>query len=258
MSRIYDALKKAERLQASPPAAPRVDGRTAPAIAWELDEEVRLEYERIQVWITNRSPQNDPIQTVMVVSCQRGNGATTTAARLASTLAQWHTRHVLIVDANLRAPCLDLVFGTRNRAGLSELLGNGNGGGGEYVQPTRLSNLSVLTTGGTSRGALGNFSPAAIARLMARLKSDYDFVVFDAPALLEFPDAFALAPHVDAVLLVVEADRTLVDDARRVMRELEQAGTRTAGVILNRRRDYTPRLFRRLLYHANPARTAKR
>ena len=71
--------------------------------------------------------------------------------------------------------------------------------------------------------------------------------MFDTPPLSKFADAYALAPYVDAVLLVVEADKTRVEDARRVLRELERVGAPTAGVILNRQRDYTPRFFQRFL-----------
>jgi capsular exopolysaccharide synthesis family protein len=254
VSRIYDALKKAERRQASTPAVTPVDGRAAPDMVWDLEDTARIEYERIQVWITNRSPEAPPIQAVMVASCQRGSGATTTAGGLAGTLAKPPTAKVLIVDANLRTPSLDLLFDARQRRGFSELLSNGDGDGGDFVQPTTRPNLFVLTAGGSS-GPLEIFSPAALSRLVTRLKSRFDFIVFDTSPLLEFPDAYALAPHVDAVLMVVEADGTLVDDARRVMRQLERSGARAAGIILNRRRDYTPPLLRRALHRVNGSRT---
>jgi capsular exopolysaccharide synthesis family protein len=253
MSRIYDALKKAERRPAAGSAAPPVNGRATIDDGRDVDGDTRLEYERIQMWLTNRSPDTPPMQAVMIASCRRGHGATTTAAGVAATLARRPAARVLIVDANLRTPGLDQLFGARNRAGFSELLNSSNGGG-EYIQPTTQPNLFVLTTGQTSGSAPGIFSPAALARLVAYLKSSFDFIVFDASPLLDFPDCYALVPHVDAVVLVVEADRTLVDDARRALRELERSGARAAGVVLNRQRDYTPRLLRRTLFRTNGSR----
>jgi capsular exopolysaccharide synthesis family protein len=256
VSRIYDALKRAEREhRRTQVVGPPVDGHTGLGTAWDVDDDARLEYERLQVWITNSAPDSPPNRAIMVVSCQHANGATTTAAGLAVTLAQRPTARVLIVDANLRTPCLHRLFGAREPQGLRERLDNGNGSG-DYVQPTRQPNLFVMTTGRPCRSPLETFSPADLGRLVAQLKSRFDFIVFDAAPLLEFPDAYALAPHVDAVLLVVEADRTLVDDARRVMRELERSGVRAAGVVLNRQRDHIPPLLRRLLYRANGSRTS--
>ena len=254
MSRIYDALKRAEReKEPTPGVVSPADAPAGPATAWDVDDDARLEYERLQVWVTNRSPGSPPNQAIMIASCQRGSGATTTATGLAITLAQRPTAQVLIVDANLRTPSLHRVFGARERQGFRELLGNGSGCG-DYVQPTTQPNLWVMTAGRISRSPLDAFAPSDLGRLVALLKTRFNFVLFDAASLLEFPDGYALALHVDAVLLVVEADRTLVDDARRVMRELERSGVPAAGVVLNRQRDYTPRLLRRVLYRANGSR----
>ena len=250
MSRIYEALKKAERGRASPAFGPSVRAPNGVGPVADVNDDVRLEYERLQVWITNCSPEAPPVQAVMIASCQRGNGTTTTATGLAATLACRHAARVLIVDANLRTPCLHRVFGVRDRPGFTELLGNGTATA-DHAQPTGHANLFVMTSGLTSRSALEVFAPATLERLVTHLKSRFDFIVFDASPFLEFPDAYGLAPHVDAVLLVVEADRTLVDDARRVMRELERSRVRAAGVVLNRQRDYTPRLLRRMLSRAN-------
>lgn len=257
MSRIYDALKRAEHAKESgesrPGVAPRVDQHAGLAMAWDLDDDARLEYERLQVWIANRSRSSPPNQALMIVACRRGHGTTTTATGVTITLAQRPTAQVLIVDANLRTPSLHRLFGAHDRQGFRDLLAGGNGGG-DYVQATTQPNLFVMTTGRLSRSPLEAFSPSDVGRLVTQLKSRFDFVVFDAAPLLEFPDAYTLAPHVDAVLLVVEADRTLVDDARRAMRELDRSGARASGVILNRQRDYTPRLLRRVLHRGNGSR----
>jgi capsular exopolysaccharide synthesis family protein len=254
VSRLYDALKRAEREPTSGTIVAPVDGRDTLDVRWDLGDDARLEYERLQVWITNRAADAPAIRVVMVASCQRGNGTTTTVLGLATTLARRPAGRVLVVDANLRTPALHRLLGVQSHCGLREFLSNGTTDAAD-VQPTGQPNLFVLPSGLTARSALELFSPAALDRLVTHLKSRFDFIVFDASPFLEFPDAYALAPRVDAVLLVVEADRTLVDDARRVMRELERSGVRAAGVVLNRQRDYTPPLLRRALHRANGART---
>jgi capsular exopolysaccharide synthesis family protein len=255
VSRFYEALKKVERGRPPTVNVTPIGGPRTPQVAWEFDDNICQEYERIQVWLTNHSLPDHPLQTVMVASCQKGNGATTTAVGLALTLARRLSTRVLIVDANLRTPCLDQLFAVREQGGFSDLIGNGSRT--DYVRATKRPNLFVLTAGRLPRSPLDAFSPAGLTPLLGQLKTRFDYIVFDAPPLSDFPDAHALAPHVDAVMLVVEADRTLVDDARRVLRELDRGGIRTAGVVLNRQRDYTPRLIRQILARTQRLRTAK-
>jgi capsular exopolysaccharide synthesis family protein len=260
VSRIYDALKRAERRDAE--AEPRPSGE-APRGASPLgetacnldppasvDRDARLQYERLQMWLTSCAPDASPLHTVLIASCQGKNGATTAATGLATTLARGRAGSVLIVDANVRTPSLHTVFGVRAQPGLAQLLGNGTSPA-DYAQPTAHPNLSVITSGVTAASVPEVVAAVAFGRLVKHLKSQFDYIVVDAAPFLDFPDAYGLAPHVDAVVVVVEADRTLVEDARRVMRDLERSRVRAAGVILNRQRDYTPRLLRRMLSRVN-------
>jgi capsular exopolysaccharide synthesis family protein len=252
MSRTYQALKKAERLKRADGQRTNTNGsvgqgtvgRRPPTMLWELDERTRLEYERIQVWITNCT-HPDGVRTLMVAAPHGGSGTTTTATRLAATLADLPLGQVLIVDANLRTPAIDLVFGTPNTTGLTELLAGDTGA--DPVRRTGHPNLCVLTTGRIFRSPAELVDGAAIERVITQLKCRFKYIVFDVAPLLQFPDAYPIAQHVDAVLLVVEADRTTVEDAQRATRDLERAGARPLGVVLNRHRDYTPPLVRRFL-----------
>ncbi len=249
MSRTYQALKKAEqeRVRTGQPAAARpADGRRPPQVVWGANGHSRLEYERIRVWITNPAAHGARIQTLMIVACHPESGTTTTAALLASSLAESKRSRVLLVDANFRTPCLDVLFGVANKVGLTEVLAEEHPVADD-VQATGRDNLFVLTTGRVAPVPSDLFGRSTVDTFMNDLKSRFDYIVFDAAPVLDFPDSCALAPRVDATLLVVEADRTPVADAQRAKRELERAGARLLGVVLNRHRDYTPRFLRGLL-----------
>ena len=41
-------------------------------------------------------------------------------------------------------------------------------------------------------------------------------------------------------VFVVEADRTRIDEVQRAKRQLERAGAKMLGVLLNRRKNYLP------------------
>src|SRR6185436_8142340 len=86
--------------------------------------------------------QNNVIQ---VTSPSHGDGTTTVVTNLAISLAQTGKR-VLILDANLRNPRVDQVFGVESSVGLSNYLA------GEIeleaiVRPTRVENVSIIPGG---------------------------------------------------------------------------------------------------------------
>jgi capsular exopolysaccharide synthesis family protein len=205
--------------------------------ACQMSDACRLPYERLQVWLANRNGSTRPV--IMIAGCRSGAGTTTTAAGLVAALIERPAARVVGVDANLRTPSLGLVAGSKNGSGLTELLTDKSVNSEVVLRQTGRSNLFVLAAGARPRSPGSIFERSAIERLLAELRARFDFVVVDAPPLLEFPDGYALAPHVDAVLVVVDAQKTSVDDARQTVRDLERIGARPAGIVLNRQRELT-------------------
>jgi len=248
MSRTYEALKKAEAEKKTESTGPvetvPVDGREAPNIRWVQGVPTRVEYEKIRAWLTNPAARGQRLQTVMLVGCRSGVGTTTTAGLLASTLAEAKKSRVLIVDANFRTPALNMVFEARHNGGLSETVSNGMPFDAQ-IQPTNRQNLFVLTGGPISFFPTEVFEGEAMDRFLSQLKQHFDFVIFDTAPVLDFPDAYVLAPKVDSIILVVQADKTSIEDAQRSKRELERAGGHILGVVVNRQRDYTPAALRK-------------
>ncbi len=79
------------------------------------------------------------------------------------------------------------------------------------------------------------------------LRVSFDHVLIDCPSLKASYMAAMLAPHVDGVVLVVEADRTKRDQIQRAQRTVETADGALLGCVLNRRRYPVPEwLYKRL------------
>lgn len=253
MSRTYEALKKAEaekeNARRSPMEKVPINGYKAPKIHWDI-EGPEVEYERIGIWLTNPTSRGQRIQTVMIVSTHSGTGSTTTAALLAETLAKVKKRRVLIIDSNFRTPALNMVFQVRNNGGFTEVASDGVPLDA-HIQPTNRENLFVLTCGQLSISPAGVFESELIDELIAQLKEKFDFIIFDAAPVVEFPDAFALAPKVDSIILVAQSEMTSIDDAQRAKKNLEQAGGHILGVVLNRQRDYTPSFLKKFFGPGN-------
>ena len=211
----------------------------------------RVQYQKLRVWLTNPASRGGQrVQTVMVVACHSGNGSTTTAALLAATLAEGKQKRVLIIDGNFRTPSLNLVFDVKNNGGFTEVVSGGMPFEAR-IQATNRENLFVLTSGQISFCPAEVFEGEALDQLISWLKDRFEFIIFDSAPACEFPDCYALAPKVDSIILVTRAEKTSIEDAQRAKWNLEQAGGRILGVVLNGEKDYTPAFIKRILRTAS-------
>ena len=66
----------------------------------------------------------------------------------------------------------------------------------------------------------------AVERVIGHIRARYGAVVLDAAPVLPYPDTVAIAPHLDGMVLVLEAQRDKWETAQRSERLLERAGSR--------------------------------
>lgn len=60
----------------------------------------------------------------------------------------------------------------------------------------------------------------------------FDFILLDAPAVLDVADALAVAPKADGVLLVAHRREATRDSIVRAHEQLERVGGRVSGVVI--------------------------
>jgi capsular exopolysaccharide synthesis family protein len=170
---------------------------------------------------------------VMVVSAGVGEGKSTTAANLAVVLAETG-KDVLLVSADLRRPRVHELFDLPNTSGLSDLLTDGPAGASELWSVT--PHLLVLPSGPPLAHPSALLDGDRMRQLLKEQRDRFDFIVLDCPPALVVADALALAPLVDAVLVVADARRSDRELLGRMREELEQVGARIVGGVLNRSR----------------------
>lgn len=259
MSKIYEALQKAqaEREGAEPaagiespaPAPPRRSWwRSARAprdpsaplrIDFDLTPEVEEAYQRLGTNLLIPAHDTAVVRDLMVVAAGHGEGTTTTAALFASTLAKRKKLDVLLIEANLRTPALEQVFPINRNGGFAELIEDRQGLD-QVIQATPQPHLFVMTSGHYETSPSHLLESARVPEVMAALHERFQFVVFDSAPANVYTDALILGTRADATLFVIEADRTRVDDVLRAKRQLERAGAKLLGVVLNRRKSYVP------------------
>ena len=174
-----------------------------------------------------------PIRTLLVTSSVPGEGKTITAANLAIVFAQ-AGRRVLLVDADLRKPGINLAFDLRNEKGLTTMLVSDDVRLASLAQPTEVANLLVLTTGPLPPNPAELLGSQRMRIVIDQLKPNTDLIIVDSPPLQAVTDAAVLGSFLDGTLLVIDASRSHRRSVRSGRETIERAGANVLGVVLNR------------------------
>lgn len=170
------------------------------------------------------------LRTMLITSPQKGEGKSVTASNLALTMAQELQRRVVLVEADLRKPSLQHLFGLPPGPGLSEYL-TGAVDLKDALQFVPEHNLTLLTAGAAPINPAELLGSTAMRRLIDHLRTRFDRVIFDTPPVLPLADVAILAPLVDGSMLVVRAGVTPKPAIENALRAFDSS--RLLGVVLN-------------------------
>ncbi len=273
MSRILEALRRVDgeragettplarsaepepsRAPSSPPTTPIAESplppEAAPVTPWEADatpslpEDFQRELAGLRLHVDTALADRRP-RVLLFTSATPGEGTTTIAASFARVLAQDPAARVLLVDAHTRRPGLALFFGLEATAGLFPALAAGLPVE-DLVQPVERHNLHVLPALAGQGGPV-HVSAAQLRGFLGAFGVRYDYVIFDAPPVLEAPETIVLGGVVDTSILVLRAASTKGGVVNRAVDSLANAGVPVLGLVLNRRRFDIPEfIYRRI------------
>lgn len=168
---------------------------------------------------------------VTISSPGAGEGKSLVSSNLALSFAEAGYRTVL-VDGDTRRGQLHTSFGVQQRPGLIDLLA-GAASHDDIIVPTTHDNLALIPCGARRRQGPELLSSVAMEQLVARLKREYDVILFDSPPLAAGIDAFALgtvAGHMVMVLRVGRTDRRL---AEAKLALLDRFPVHVLGAVMN-------------------------
>jgi len=174
----------------------------------------------------------DTRRVIAVSSAAASEGKTTTSINLAATLAQTPGTRVLLVDTDLRRPCVASALGLGSSAGpgLAGAVLDGRLNLASVVRSTPFR-LSVVPAGVAPGNAYQILESPRVGALLEEARQSYDLVVLDTPPLLLVPDCTLLTQWVDAFVVVVAARRTPRKLLAETLGVVDQA--KLAGIVFN-------------------------
>lgn len=169
------------------------------------------------------------IKVIMTASALPGEGKSLTAVNLALTLSHSYHKRVLLIDADLRRPTVQKIFGLPPIAGLNEGLKS------KEDRPMALTAVSdrlmVLPAGRPESDPMSGLTSDRMRRLIVQAASVFEWVIVDTPPVGLLPDASLLADFVDGVLLVVRAGKAPFRMVKRTVDAITHQ--RILGVVMN-------------------------
>jgi protein-tyrosine kinase len=270
MSRIHDALKRAEQeSETAPtmrPVAVRTEARSspshsaasvAPALARPLHLEQRLAGCPQRAWAPDtatmlfhgsedhgsatekfrtlrarlhQAREVRRLKTILVTSALPHEGRSFVAANLAQVMALQPGCKALLVDADLRNPRLHRSLGTIAAPGLSEYLLNQAEEFG-VIHRGQMERLFFIPSGRALSGPAELIGNGRLKALLDRLEPLFDWIIIDSPASIPVSDAGMIAHCCDGVLMVVRSSATPFEVVRRACQKFRRE--QLVGVVLN-------------------------
>lgn len=172
-----------------------------------------------------------PPRLIVVTSSSPNEGKSTTALNIALVLAEAEN-NVVLVDADLRRPSLAKRLDMVGSVGLSNAL-SGATELAATLQESKFPRLTLLAAGPTPPNPSELLGSLTAQKVLAELRSQFDYVIIDSPPLLAVTDGAILAAHADGALFTVRAGTTKREHLEHAVGLLNQVGATLLGTILN-------------------------
>jgi protein-tyrosine kinase len=175
---------------------------------------------------------NTDIRCIVFLGHAENSGGTSVCARAARALAGQVGDRVCVVDAKFKNPSVHQLFGKDNLTGLRDAVQHSRSGDG-FAKQVEESNLWVLPAGAEHGAQRAAVSQRDLSTCLAQLKSEFAYMLIDAPPLSSKSELWALAQVSDGAVLVVDSSGLTADAALRGRAKLRNAKLRLLGMVLN-------------------------
>lgn len=261
MSRVHDALRRAEQaglITPSPPPPAPAPSRS-PVTGRQLDHSLRgileqvavipftpsVEAHLIEALRPHEAPMEEfrslrtrlnhlqglqPIHTIVVTSPSPAEGKSFVAANLALAESNLPDNLTLLADFDFRRPIIHNMFQIDRSPGITDYL-LGKVKLHEIIKRVADSNLYVMPAGEAVINPLELLNLQEVRNMLDNLPQLFNWVVLDSPPLLFAADANLLATMCHGSILVVRIGLTTIDSVTRAMSSLCE--NNVLGIVVN-------------------------
>jgi len=178
------------------------------------------------------STPDRPPNSIMVTSALPGEGKSTVSRGLAAMLAM-HNSRVLLIDADLHRPAQSLALKLQPLRGLSDLLTSSVDPSEVIIPIPEVDGLFLLPSGRCPPQPATLLSSDKMRQIIARMKSEFDFVVIDSPPVLRVSDTVLCGPLVETVVLIVRENMADLSAIRQTIHLIRRGGGNVIGFAMN-------------------------
>ena len=173
----------------------------------------------------------DDTPKVMVISSSvQGEGKTTVASNLALSYSLLGS--TLLIDADLRRPRLKHIVDTDTELGLVDYVAGVASFDDCICRDKEESNLFILKSGTAPPNPLELLASTRFSDIIEQLKLRFDYIIIDTAPILPASDAVVLGQLCDALMMVVQSDRTTHHMVRDAVKRLNASNVSVTGMIL--------------------------
>lgn len=196
----------------------------------ELDNKTKEAYKTLR---TNITFCGDEIKTIVITSSVPNEGKSKVSFETAKALAE-DGKKVLYVDADIRKSVTmarydvdaEIVGLTHYLAGKEPL--------DQVIYETNIKHFDCIFTGANVPNPAELLGKSRMEKMIAQMREQYDYIIFDCPPLASVIDAAIVAKHCDGAIIVVETDNISYRIVQQVKDQLLKSGCQLLGVVLNK------------------------
>jgi capsular exopolysaccharide synthesis family protein len=212
-------------------SVPKVENATPSEALLDRKSELVDAYIAIQTNLAFTTAHGVP-RSFSVTSTRPGEGKSTTALALATTLTR-AKRKVILVDGDMRSPSVHHLGGVDHDRGLSNFLSGEEDIGSLTFEMHELG-FTAMSAGPIPPNAAELLTGTRLSVLIERLLEDYDHVVIDSPPVMGLADAPLIAGRVEGVIYAVESHGIRSSLVQTALSRLAAANARVFGGVLTK------------------------
>ena len=209
-------------------SGPVSKGRSPRELLWQhqLIESV----ETTRIMLTHEADAGS-YRVVLVTSAVGGEGKTSLACHLATSLARAGEK-TLLIDGDLRRPTVHRIYDQAPEPGFCELVRD------EVVidnaiRLTTVNNLWIIPAGHQDDQALAVLSQPRARTLFDQIRERFDFVIVDSVPVLPVADTLLFSRHVDAVLFSILREVSQVPKVQGAYTRIAALGVPILGAVVS-------------------------